>query len=79
MSRVNDMAHAHRPQKRRAAVRLSPHPFVVLDHLDGGRADFHFLPKACVPNQKAMMEDRINISSSEKTFSIAIANGMPVV
>lgn len=79
MGGINDVADTHGPQKSRAAVRLSPHPFVVLDHVDGSAADFHFLPNACVPNQKAMMEDRISISSSEKTFSIAIANGMPVV
>ena len=79
MSLIDDMAYPHRPKQRRTAVRLSPHPFVVLNKLDGGGADFHFLPNACVPNQKAMMLLRISISSSENTFSIAIANGMPVV
>jgi hypothetical protein len=43
---VNYVAHADRPQKGRTAVRLSPHPFVVLDHLDGGGGDFHFLLNA---------------------------------
>ena len=79
MGRVNDMADADSPQEGGAAVRLRPHPLMVLDHVDGGSGDFHFLLNACVPNQKAMIEDRISISSSEKTFSIAIAKGMPVV
>ena len=79
MGRVNYVADTNSPQEGRAAVRLCPHPLMVLDHVYGGGRDFHFLPKACVPNQKAMIEDRISISSSEKTFSIATANGMPVV
>jgi hypothetical protein len=31
----------------------------------------HFLPNACVPNQKLIIEDKINISSSENTSAIA--------
>jgi len=79
MSGVNHMADTDSPQEGRAAVRLRPHPLMVFDHVDSGSGDFHFLPKACVPNQKAMIELNISISSSEKTFSIATANGMPVV
>jgi hypothetical protein len=40
------MADTNRPQEGRAAVRLSPYPLVVFDHLDGSLTDFHFLPKA---------------------------------
>ena len=76
---VNNVADADSPQEGRAAVRFIPYPLVVLDHVDGGGGDFHFFWNACVPNQNAMIEDRISISSSEKTFSIAIANGIPVV
>ena len=79
MGWVNHVADTDSPQEGRAAVRLSPYPLVMFDHLDGGGRDFHFLPKACVPNQKAMIELRISISSSEKTFSIATAKGIPVV
>jgi len=79
MRRINHVAHAHRPQQRRTPIRTIPYALMVLDHADGSGGDFHFLLKACVPNQKAMIEDRINISSSLNTFSIAIANGMPVV
>ena len=79
MSGINHMANTDSPQQRRTAVGLSPDTLMVLNHVDGSFRDFHFLPNAWVPNQKAIMEDRINISSSENTSAIAAANGTPVL
>jgi hypothetical protein len=73
------MADTDSPQEGRAAVRLGPYPLVMFDHVDGSLGDFHFLANACVPNQKAMIDDSMSISSSENTSAIAAANGTPVL
>ena len=46
-------------------------------HLNDFMVD-HFLAKACVPNQKAIIEARICISSASNTIGIASANATPL-
>ena len=79
MGGVDDMAYTNCPKQRRAPIRASSDALMVLNHFDRGSRYLHFLLKAWVPNQKAIIDDRMSISSSLNTFSIAIANGMPVV
>ena len=79
MGWIDDMANTHCPQQCRAPIRAQSYALMVLNHFNRSWRNLHFLLKAWVPNQKAMIELKISISSSENTFSIATANGMPVV
>ena len=78
MAGVNDMADTDCPKQSGTPIRASSDALMVFNHADRSFRNLHFL-NAWVPNQKAMIELRINISSSLNTFSIATANGMPVV
>ena len=57
---VHQMSDTHSPQANAVAVRLLPHPFMVLDVLNTALADVHFFSNACEPNQKATMDAQIN-------------------
>ena len=74
---IDYMAYPDCPQQSRTPIPTSTDTFMMLDHVDALFGNFHFL-NDCVPNQKAITDEKMMALSSSQRICIATSKGTPV-